>query len=396
MRRRGMLLMGLLGGSEPPMLTFTATTTGAETITLRRITPVGTAVTVDWGDGSTSTIANGEPGATSHAYAGAGTWTIRISDPQMLKHIYLDDVKIVFDTKALGVCGAALQYLSLHGLGDGSRIASADLKHLGLGSRLSIWAYRTGTYIFDSADVVGFATNEVMYLYFPLAGTYRFDSADLAACQAAQQLFLGFGDVGTYTFDSADITCVPSDTFYVDFPQPGTYTFDSADVAGLAVTFRLFVRFLVSGTYSIDTADFAACTPTYELSLQFPEAGTYVVDTADFAAVNPYTIALWFGTGAVVTTAQADWSGHPRLNNLIFRAGLSQAQVDAVLLGLYDGFATRTETGGEVHLNGEGNAVPSGDLQAACPPTTGKEAAYELVNDTCGVSSNHWLSVATA
>jgi hypothetical protein len=71
---------------------------------------------------------------------------------------------------------------------------------------------------------------------------------------------------------------------------------------------------------------------------------------------------------------------------------LSQAQVDAVLLGIYDAFPNRTSSNGTLNISTT-NAAPSGTLQAACPPTTGKEAAYELVNDSCGVSGKHYAAV---
>ena len=86
-----------------------------------------------------------------------------------------------------------------------------------------------------------------------------------------------------------------------------------------------------------------------------------------------------------------------QLDTLRYENNLSQAQVDSVLLTqLYAAFSTRTATNGTVDLLGVGNAAPSGVLQAACPPTTGKEAAFELVNDSCGTSANHWASVTTA
>jgi hypothetical protein len=31
---------------------------------------------------------------------------------------------------------------------------------------------------------------------------------------------------------------------------------------------------------------------------------------------------------------------------------------------------------------------------AECPPTTGWNTAYELVNDSCNVSPKHWASVS--
>jgi len=73
---------------------------------------------------------------------------------------------------------------------------------------------------------------------------------------------------------------------------------------------------------------------------------------------------------------------------------LSQAQVDDILRnGHYAAFATRTVSGGALAIGGT-NAAPSGVLAAMCPPTTGKAAAYELVNDSCSVNpTKKWTSV---
>jgi PKD repeat protein len=70
--------------------------------------------------------------------------------------------------------------------------------------------------------------------------------------------------------------------------------------------------------------------------------------------------------------------------------------LDAFLRDLYIAFPSRTVSAGTVDLLGGSNGVPSGVLAAMCPPTTGKARAYELVNDSCGVSSNHWTSITTS
>lgn len=83
----------------------------------------------------------------------------------------------------------------------------------------------------------------------------------------------------------------------------------------------------------------------------------------------------------------------PALATLVYRAGLSQGQVDGVLSELYAAFPSRTATGGLIYLDSGGNAAPSGILQSACPPTTGKEYAYELANDSCDAADNPWAAV---
>jgi len=83
------------------------------------------------------------------------------------------------------------------------------------------------------------------------------------------------------------------------------------------------------------------------------------------------------------------------LTTFQFENHLTQAQVDAVLAALYLAFPTRTGANGTIDLAGGGNAAPSGTAPgtAQCPPANGWNTAYELVNDSCNVSPNHWASV---
>jgi hypothetical protein len=86
------------------------------------------------------------------------------------------------------------------------------------------------------------------------------------------------------------------------------------------------------------------------------------------------------------------------LTAIRYESSLSQAAVTAFLAALYLAFPTRTGTNGTVDLLGESNAAPSGVSPggAECPPTTGYNTAYELVNDSCGVSAKHWATVTVA
>lgn len=67
------------GGGSPLVLTVT-TTGAAETVTLTRITPDGGDVRVNWGDGNSTTITDGNVAATAHEYAVAGAYTLTISN----------------------------------------------------------------------------------------------------------------------------------------------------------------------------------------------------------------------------------------------------------------------------------------------------------------------------
>lgn len=87
------------------------------------------------------------------------------------------------------------------------------------------------------------------------------------------------------------------------------------------------------------------------------------------------------------------------LNIVRIESGWTTAMVDDFLLDLYHSFPTRVlGANNTIDLAGgtPANQAPSGVLAAQCPPVTGRAAAYELVNDSCGVSANHWSSVTTA
>ena len=73
--------------------------------------------------------------------------------------------------------------------------------------------------------------------------------------------------------------------------------------------------------------------------------------------------------------------------------GLTQANVDAVLQSVYDRRMAFTAAMPFLTIGKafDTNAAPSGIYQPACPPTTGKECVFELMNDSCGDGFNKWL-----
>jgi hypothetical protein len=176
----------------------------------------------------------------------------------------------------------------------------------------------------------------------------------------------------------------------------------TADMASWTPEYWRLSSMPAGGTYSIDSADMASWTPT-DWWLSSMPAGTYTVDSADMASWTPtYWYLYSMPAGTLTVTAAANFNGWIRPSEFRFdNLTLNQTQVDAILWGLYGAFAGKTSTGGTLNLGGSGdtaNAAPSGTFQAAsaCPvsvATDGKEVAYELLNDTCGVSTKHWATV---
>ena len=204
------------------------------------------------------------------------------------------------------------------------------------------------------------------------------------------------------TINSADMAGWTPTDWRLYFMPAGTYAIDSADMAGWTPT-TWYLYSMPAGTYAIDSADMAGWTPTFWRLSSMP-AGTYAIDSADMAGWTPTDWRL-FSMPAASTTwtiAANDFAGW--LPTTVFYChdnALNQAQVNALLWGMYQAAATpRTGAGGTILVGGT-NAAPSGVFQpcAACPvnvATPGKEVAHELLNDGCGVGFNVWATVTTS
>jgi hypothetical protein len=104
----------------------------------------------------------------------------------------------------------------------------------------------------------------------------------------------------------------------------------------------------------------------------------------------------YLSMGAVSGVApQAGFENLTKLGTLTYQNVLSQAQVDAVLIGLWTAAQAGAKANGGVITMASGNAAPSGVYGAANPPTTGKAAAYELINDSAGVipAGKEWTTI---
>jgi hypothetical protein len=180
------------------------------------------------------------------------------------------------------------------------------------------------------------------------------------------------------TFNSADVVDWRPTAFRL-FSMPSGYagTFDSADV----VDWRPATFFLYSmpsgyaGTFN--SAYVVDWRPAVFHLYSMPSGYAFVIAANDFAA--------W--------TTTSDF----RMQN----NALTQAQVNAILWGLYQAsIVPRTATTGTIIVS-DSNAAPSGTFQAptSCPVTSstpGKEVAHALLNDGCVVGFNKWTTVTTS
>ena len=177
------------------------------------------------------------------------------------------------------------------------------------------------------------------------------------------------------TFNSADVSNWRPNSFSM-YIMPAGYagTFNSADVSAWTPSTQFYVRAMPAGyAGTFNTADTIAWkVTTFRLDTMPTATFTIIVSAGGFAA--------WTTTTMINMSANA----------------LTQAQVDRILTDTYTAFATRTATGGSITLSGAGNSAPSGIFQAQCPPVTGKEHAFELLNDSCLVNpTKKWSTVTT-
>jgi len=155
-RLRQLMTMMSGGGAVVPAIpavTFTCTTTGAQTLTLNRLTAAaGKTVTVSWGDGSSNTYGT-ETTSRTHAYAGAGVWTVTVTDARDIVGIDLRDTKIsAFDTADLA--NSAITYFLV------SAISASTI---------------------DTSDMAGWTPAYWLCYSMPAGGTYTIDTSDMAS-----------------------------------------------------------------------------------------------------------------------------------------------------------------------------------------------------------------------
>jgi len=115
-----LMLLGAMEGKniQNTPLVLTATTTGAETLTLQTLTiATGKTVVVDWGDGNSNSYTG--TGTRTHAYAGAGTWTVKFTNRIDITEIDFRDAKfggVINGANPLPINLTYLRFQDLSGL----------------------------------------------------------------------------------------------------------------------------------------------------------------------------------------------------------------------------------------------------------------------------------------
>ena len=172
--------------------------------------------------------------------------------------------------------------------------------------------------------------------------------------------------------------------------------FNSSDVSSWRPTYFSLSSMPVGYTGTFNSSDVSAWRPTVfsQYGMSYSYAGAF--DSADVSAWQPTGFYLYNSSaGYVVTISAGGFSAWTTAITVQMDSlALTQGQVDQILTDFYTAFTTKASTGGAIILTGT-NAAPSGIFQSNCPPTSGKETAYDLLNNPCAVNPKVWYAVAT-
>ena len=319
------------------------TTTPNQTVTIQEWNAT-VATVIDWGDGQTTNHPALTGTAVSHIYAVTGTYVIRMK-----------------------VSPLAVTRMDFNGVG--LRIYSTNLKQCVNTTYFSCNTGPLGT--INSADMVDWRPTSWYCYNLPAGFTGVLNFSDMAAWRPAIWVCYGLPIGFTGVLNSADIVnWRPTHWYCYNLPAGFTGIINSVDMVDWRPVDWICYDLPAGFTGVLNSVDMVDWRPAYWQCFSLP------------AGLLPLTVAA---------ANFAGWVGCLAFN--ISGNTLTQVQVDAVLTGLYSAFATRTTTGGTIDVGGN-NAAPSGILQAKCPPVTGKEFAYELINDSCGVNpTKKWATV---
>jgi len=333
----------------PDYWTFNVITTGAgQTYTLNAVgvNALQTCV-VDWGDGGATENWTGDA-SRSHVYAGTGNYTVTVTNAAEIWKIDMRDSKTSWTVSNAAPMPANITYLYI--------LTLAGLTwNVGSVAGANMPAGITYLYINNIAGLT-WNVGSVAGANMP-ANITDMTVANLAGL--------------TWNVGSVAGANMPANITYLYLYTLAGLTWDVGSVAGAnmpaGITY-LYMYNVAGLTWNVGSVA-GANMPANCADMTLLSCGTVTIDAAD---VFPKP-----------------------LTTFRFENSLTQAQVDVVLAALYLAFPTRTGTNGTIDLAGGGNAAPTGVSPggAECPPTTGWNTAYELVNDSCGVSAKHWASV---
>jgi len=193
--------------------------------------------------------------------------------------------------------------------------------------------------------------------------------------------YLLLAGLAKVTVGSGEIGLLTSLTHFHLYLDPGI-TIEAGEIASLTNLTYLNTRDVVN--FTIEAGEIASLTNLTDLRMWTQDDIT--IEAGDIASLTNLTylrivdsdnIALQTEFPASIQTIQYE-------NNLI------EADVDALLAGIYADWASFTYATPSLDIAGDSNAAPSGVYQDGDPPTTGLEYVYELANDPETTGNETW------
>lgn len=340
---------------------------------ITQLKPVdGTSFILFWGDGESEVISQ-DTYNLSHTYASIGTYEVVVDKSLNLEVLVDSNISIympwIFDSRNIVGC-TNLKYLSIYDVGD--YINSYDLRNMSIEHFELAGMDDSNTTIFKSEDL--FNWNPTIFIIESIGNNVSnsvvFNSSDISSWNPTNFTFIiNNVTASSGNFNSSDVALWNPSVFLIDGLNGA---FNSSDIS----SWSNLEKFSIYNMKETATGSFDLSDVPYSLLTEF--------DLREKASL--YEIV-------VPSTSLQYWT---KLNNFsISNNSLSEAQVDAVLQEFYIGYPNRENGGGAVYIvldtnnTTNENAEPSGVLQASATPSTGKEYAYELVNDSTGINPGY-------
>jgi len=238
------------------LFTLVATTVGAAVVTIGRITPTGGPLTIFWGDGTSTVVADGSIILQAHNYAGAGTWYITITPASRITQVALTDAQLS-GLKSAQLKDSAMTYFVCYTMGNAEAnvINSSDMVNWTALTRWQMFSM-PGTHNIDTADMVTWTALTYWGLYLMPAGTYSIDSADMVGWTALEYWILYFMPAGTYSINTADMVgWTLLEQWWLQNMPTGTYTFAAACMANWIKAILIYAHSLLDGGVDLTQAD---------------------------------------------------------------------------------------------------------------------------------------------
>ncbi len=243
-----------------------------------------------------------------------------------------------------------------------------------------------------SDGVIGTLTNDNFLVFFPALESLEMSSNAVLVCDwqiadlALPMTYLNLGSTNSIIYGSLADTPPLMETMYL-FGAAGAIT------GGLADLPASMSHLNIALTPAAITGSLADLPPSM-LYLELYNTSSAITGSLGDLPSSILSLYISF-TSSTITGGASPMQSAGIQRVYIGSMSMSQADVDDCLLRTWTDRAVFGTGSHSLRIGGR-NPAPSGVYQAANPPTTGKEYAYELVNDSNGEGFNLWTVTFTA